>query len=77
MTTRWVYVVKHIDSCYDCPHFWRHPQANNAPFCTELGELLNIPNQVAESVQPIKPAIPDRCPLQEVRDGERVSGATA
>jgi hypothetical protein len=73
VSTRSVYVVQHIQSCYDCPHFWRNPQINNAPYCTELGEPLNLPGQVA-SVQPMKPSIPDRCPLPEA-PRERSSGA--
>lgn len=74
MSRRQVYVIREIVCCYDCPHFWRHPQANGAPYCTELGEMINIPGQV-DKVSLLRPAIPDRCPLQEVTDGERSSGA--
>ncbi len=75
MTRRQVFVIREIDCCYDCPHFWRNPQINNAPFCTELGEPVNIPSQV-DPVVLLRPAIPDRCPLQEVTDSER-SGRAA
>ena len=72
---RSVQVILQIDSCYDCPHFWRNPQMNNAPYCTELGECLQIPNQVV-TVTPMKPSIPDRCPLPEA-PSERSSRAAS
>lgn len=80
MTKRRVMVMQEICSCHDCPHFWLNPQINGAPYCTELGEMLNIPTRVQGNHTvgtQIKPAIPDKCPLPETFPYERRSGAAS